>query len=1051
MLNRIIAFSLRQRFLVLIAGLIVLIYGVTIVRRLQVDVFPDLNRPTVTILAETHGMAPEEVETLVTIPVESLMNGATGVQRVRSSSAIGFLLVYVEFDWSMNIYTARQIVAEKLQMAKEQLPEDVVTVITPISSIMGEIMLIGLTGDRTVTPMELRTTADWVIRKRLLSVPGVAQVTVIGGERKQFQVITSPERLKQYDITLSELESAVRAANANTAGGVVESGSFEFLVRNVGRAYSAAALADSVITCRNGVPICVKNVAAVIEGAQLKRSAGSLNGVPAVIMTVQKQPNVNTISLTKTIDATVDEIARTLPKGFKVHSDIYKQARFIEASIDNVSEALLHGAIFIVIILVLFLMSIRTTLVCMLSIPLSVLLTGIIFRYFDLSINTMTLGGIAIAVGIIVDDSIIVVENIYRRRLENRSKPDPEPAVSVIYQAASEVLNSTVFGTLIIMLAFVPLFALSGMEGRMFVPMGIAYIVSLFASLIVALTVVPTLSSMYTSSRTTEADSPPVAFIKRIHASALRRVIRRPVPVMAVGMILIALGALLSMKLGREFLPPFNEGTLTIKAVAAPGTSLAESDHIGRKIEQLLLGVPEVRFTSRRTGRGELDEHAEGVNSSEIDISMWTPELLKKLRPEEGKRPSRLRSKEKIMEDIRSRLSRLPGVSYDVGQPLSHRLDHILSGLRTQVAIKIFGPELETLRMLAERSRKEIATVGGVVDLYVEQQVEVPQLKITLDRLACARYGLRMEDAAELLETAVSGLVVSQLIDGQRTFDIVVRFSEESRDRAEAIADMLIDTPVGAKIPLSQFADVRESTGPNTINRENCQRRIVVQCNTSGRDLNSVIGDIRSKIGALQSSPDWPSGYFVQYGGQFESQQQATRQILLLSLLVLIGISILLFIALKSIRSTLLVLADLPMAMVGGIVILWATGTSLSVSSLVGFITLLGIATRNGIMMISHYMHLVREEGETFNEAMVMRGTRERLRPVLMTALVAALGMVPLALGAGQTGKELLQPLALVILGGLINSTLLDQFVTPTLFLRFGKMENGGGVDPAGS
>jgi CzcA family heavy metal efflux pump len=980
------------------------------------------------------------------------------VQRVRSSSSIGFSIVHVEFEWGTNIYTDRQIVAEKLQLAKERLPEETVSVMAPISSVMGEIMLVGMTVERTpqlvegndpeqvrasTSPLELRTLADWVVRQRLLSVPGVAQVSVIGGERKQFQILTSPEKLKQYDVTLTELSDAAKAANASTAGGFIERGSFEYLVRNVGRVHSAEDLANSVVTSDSGAPVYVKNVATVAEGAELKRGDGSINGKPAVVMTVQKQPNVNTVTLTREIDKALDDIEKTLPQDVKIHRDIFRQSHFIEASIHNVTEALLYGAALVAIVLFLFLMNLRTTLICLLSIPLSLILTGLVFRTFGFSINTMTLGGLAIAIGVIVDDSIVDVENIFRRLMENRHKPAPEPALRVVFKASSEVRNSIVFATFIIILAFVPLFALSGMEGRMFVPLGIAYIVSLLASLVVSLTVVPALCSfLLPSMRGGEEDSFLVRGLKRAQTATLRRMMKHPYSVMTLALTLVVVAALVSTRLGREFLPSFNEGTFTIQAVTLPGTSLAESNRIGAKIEELLLEVSEVRSTARRTGRAELDEHAEGVNSSEIDVSLWTPELVERSQSEgDSPKPQRIRRKDQVMADIRKKLDQIPGVFYDVGQPLSHRLDHLLSGLRTQVAVKIFGPDLDVLRQTAERVRQEMTSVPGIVDLYVEQQVEIPQLKIALNRDACTRYGLRMEDAAEMLETALNGHVVSQVLDQQRTFDVMVRFASDARARPETIADALIDTPSGAKVPLSQLADVSESAGPNTINRENVQRRIVVQCNTAGRDLNSVIHDVQMKVDALQRSEDWHEGYFVQYGGQFESQQQAQRQIMLLSIAVILGIGMMLFVALRSHRAALLVMADLPLAMVGGVLALFLTGTTLSVASLVGFITLLGIATRNGIMMISHYQHLMRAEGETFNEAMVLRGTRERLRPVLMTALVAALGMVPLALGAGQTGKEILQPLAVVILGGLMTSTLLDQIVTPTLFLKFGEAE----------
>ncbi len=1039
MLNQIIAFSLKQRLLILAVAALLLGYGSLVVAGLAVDVFPDLNRPMVTILTEAHGLAPEEVESLVTLPIESLMNGATGVQRVRSSSAIGFSIIHVEFEWATAIRDARQIVAEKLQLAKQRLPAETVSVIAPVSSVMGEVMLIGLTSTGLFQPLELRTLADWTVRQRLLSVPGIAQVSVIGGGRKQFQVLTTPARLNQFGVSLTQLTEATRDANASTAGGFLETGGGERLVRNVARARTADDLANSVVTSRHGTPVFVRSVAEVAEGAEAKRGDASVNAQPAVLMTIQKQPNADTIALMGRIDRALDEITTSLPAEVTIHRDIFRQSHFIEAAIGNVKEALRDGAGLVAIVLFLFLWNLRTTMISLTAIPLSIVLTGLMFRWFGLSVNTMTLGGLAIAIGVIVDDAIIDVENVYRRLIENRRQPSPEPALTVVFKASSEVRSSIVFATLIIVLSFLPLFALGGMEGRMFQPLGIAYIISLLASLVVSLTVVPALCSyLLPNIRGGEEDSALVRVLKNAQVASLRVVMKRPYPVISLALALTVIAGLLTTRLGREFLPPFNEGTLVIQAVTAPGTSLAESNRVGAMIERSLLQLPEVKSTARRTGRAELDEHAEGVNSSEIDVALWTAES-KHARDGKGKQqPQQLRPREVIIADIRKRLDRLPGVVYDVGQPISHRLDHLLSGIRSQVAVKIFGNDLEMLRVLGERVRSEMAEVPGVVDLSVEQQVEIPQLRIALDREACARYGLRVADAAELLETALNGHVTTQVLDQQRSFDVMVRFASDARSQPETIAEALIDTPVGARVPLSQLATVSEARGPNTINRENVLRRIVVQCNTAGRDLNGVIEDIQARIRGLQKQAEWPQGYFVQYGGQFESQQQATKQIALLSVVVMLGIGMLLFVALKSHNAALQVMVNLQLAFVGGVFALWLTGGTLSVASLVGFITLLGIATRNGIMMISHYQHLMREEGEPFGETMIVRGTLERLRPVLMTALVAALGMLPLALGKGQTGKEILQPLAVVILGGLITSTALSQIVTPTLFLRFG-------------
>jgi len=1043
MLNKIIRFSLEHRFLVVCATVVLLAYGGYVTSGLSVDVFPDLDRPRVTILTDAHGMAPEEIETLVTLPIESLMNGATGVEGVRSESSIGFSLIHVEFEWGQDIYVARQIVAEKLQLAKERLPEDAVTFMAPISSVMGEIMLVGIRATGDTDAMELRALADWVIRQRLLSIPGIAQVITMGGDRRQYQVITSPERLKQYAVTLNELIESVRAANASTSGGFVDRGAFEYLVRNDGRVHDVEDLAGSVVTSRDGTSVRIDDVATVELATEVKRGDASVSGQPAVIMSVLKQPDVNTVTLTEDIDAALDEIALALPADVEIDREIFRQSHFITSSIDNVQHALRDAAILMSLVLFVFLVNWRTVSICLISIPLSFVIAGLAFKWWGLSVNTMTLGGLAIAIGTIVDDSIINVENVYRRLVENRRRESPEPTLHVVYRASSEVRNPILFATVIIIVVFLPLFALGGMEGRMFIPLGIAYMVSLLASLVVSLTVAPALSYYLLSKvRGEDDDSFVVRRLKALQAFLLPKVIHRPLPVILGAGLLIVVSLVAATRLGREFLPTFNEGTLTITAVAPPGTSFAEGNRIGRMIEEALLEVPEVRSTARRTGRAEESEHAHGVNASEIDVALWTPALLKQhASAGERKAPSRLRSRAAVLADVRERVNRIPGVFYDIGQPLSHRLDHLLSGVRTQVAVKIFGPERDTLRQTAERVRKQMAEVPGVVDLYVEPQVSVPELLISIDRPACGRYGMQAFELVELLETALHGHEVAEVLDQQRRFEVSVRFAAGARQSAEAISDMLIDTPAGSRVPLSQLAEIKETLGPNTINRENVQRRIVVQCNTAGRDLNSVIGGVRAGIDALQRADDWPQGYYVEYGGQFESQQKATRQILLLSLIVVAAIAMMLFVALRSTRATLIVLVNLPLSLVGGVMALWVTGATLSVASLVGFITLLGIATRNGIMMISHYQHLMRHEGESFTESMVLRGTRERLRPVLMTAIVAALAMVPLALGAGQTGKEILQPLAVVILGGLLTSTFLDQIVTPTLFLRFGELE----------
>ncbi len=997
------------------------------VRNIPVDVLPDLNRPTVTIFTEAPGLAPEEVESLVTFPLETLVNGAGGVERVRSASGIGLSLVFVEFDYNADIYRARQIVSEKLQGASEQLPEGVTPVMGPISSIMGEIMLVGMSSDRGRPPFEVRSLADWTVRQRLLSIPGVSQVTVIGGGRQQFQVLTNPARLKQYGVTLEEVTKAVEQANRNTAGGFLLRPDTEALIRNIGRVESLEDVANSVVTVKNGVPILVKQVATVQYGRGVLRGDASVNAEPAVILSIQKQPGANTIELSEKVDRALDELQRTLPADVKINKEVFRQERFIEASIDNVKEILRDGAILVTIILFLFLLNFRTTAISLTAIPLSFITAGLVLKAFGLTINTMTLGGLAVAIGELVDDSIVDVENVFRRLRENKHSPTPKPVLSVIYHASAEVRNSIVFATIIVFIVFLPLFALEGVEGKIFLPLAVAYVTALAASLVVSLTVTPAMCAYLLPNAKImehEKDSFVVRFLKKHDERLVRWALRHANTVMVgTALLVLTAGGLFSL-MGKEFLPPFNEGTFTVTAVLPPGTSLQESDRIGRAVEKTLLDIPEVEGTGRRTGRAELDEHAEGVNYSEIDVEP---------RTEGG-------DKDRLAADIRAHLADYPGVDVNVGQPISHRIDHLLSGVRAQIAVKIFGDDLDALRRAAAQVQGQMASVPGIVDLAIEQQVEVPQARIDIDRQAAARYGLTVGEIAEALETAFNGRVVSQVLQGQRTYDLVVWFDEASRSDLAAIRSTLIDTPTGAKVPVGQVASIREGGGANTINRENVRRRIVVQANAQGRDLNSVIQEVQAKIG---QNVRLPEGYFVEYGGQFESQQSASRRLLVMGLFSIVGVFLALFMAFKSMRAgrTRSRSWSTCRSRVGGVIAIFLTGGTLSIASMVGFITLFGIATRNGIMMVSHYIYLMREEGERFGEHMIVRGTLERLSPVLMTALAAALGMVPLALGAGQTGKEILHPVAVVILGGLVTATILDQIVTPALFLRFGRKE----------
>jgi CzcA family heavy metal efflux pump len=1023
MFNKMIHFSLQNRLLVVAGVALLFVYGVFVVTRLPVDVLPDMNRPTVTVLVETSGLAPEEVETLVTFPIETTLNGAPGVTRVRSSSAVGFAVVWVEFDWGTDIYINRQIVNERLQIAKGRLPEGVETVMGPISSIMGEILLIGMRSETGKTPpMEIRTLADWVVRQRLLTISGVAQVIPIGGEVKQYQVLVSPPRLARLGISLSEVEQAVAEAQKNTTGGFLENPNKEFLIRNLGRTSELSEIANTVITNRDHVPILVKDVAQVQFGPRIKRGDASVDGSPAVILSVQKQPGANTLALTREIEEALREIQGTLPQDIKLVS-LFKQANFIEAAVANVEEALRDGAIMVTIILFLFLLNFRTTFITLTAIPLSFIITAIVFKYFGITINTMTLGGLAVAIGELTDDAIVDVENVFRRLKENRHKPDPENVLKVIYHASLEIRSSIVYATALVVLVFIPLFALSGIEGRLFAPFGIAYITSITASLFVSLTVTPALCSyLLPKSKVMEKEEYGSRFVqalKSLDRKLLHFTLRHASLVMAGAGLLFVVAVATVPFLGREFLPEFNEGTATISLLTVPGTSLEESSRIGTQAERLLMQVPEVASVGRRTGRAELDEHAEGVHSSEIDVDL----------------KSSKRHRSEILQDIRSRLAGLPGVVVNVGQPISHRLDHLLSGVRAQIAVKIFGTDLDLLRRKAQEVEGVMRTVPGVVDLQTEKQVLIPQVKIKIKREEAARFGIKTGELAELLETAFNGKVVSEVLDGVRTFDILVRYEPEARNNLAAFEDALIDTPTGGKVRLGTIAKIEESLGPNVINRENVQRRIVVMANVAERDLGAVIEEIQQKVATRVS---FPPGFFITYGGQFESQQAATRMIGLLGLFSVAAMFLVLYTHFKSARIVLQILINIPLAFIGGMIATFLTGRVLSVASLVGFIACIGIVNRNTIMMISHYIHLIKEEGERFDEKMIVRGSLERLVPVLMTALTAGLALIPLVLAKGEPGKEILYPVATVILGGIVVSTLLDMALTPAVFYKFG-------------
>lgn len=1026
MLNHVIQWSLHNRLLVVIAALALLVYGGIVAFRAPVDVFPDLTAPTVTILTEAHGLAPEEVESLVTLPLEYAVNGSAGVRRVRSNSALGISIIFVEFELGTDIYRARQLVTEKLQQAR--LPAGIQPpVLGPISSTMGEIMLISIKSEKT-SAMELRSLADWVVRPRLLGIAGVSQVMMIGGEVKQYQVLVDPAKLIDYGLSLAQVAEAVQAANVNAGGGFLERPNEESVIRGRGRIHSVEDLAESVITVRQNRPILVKDVATVKFGAQHKRGDGSFNMQPAVVATIQKQPNANTLELTQRIETTLAELKAALPPDVQLDTKAFQQADFIKRAIGNVQRALVEGGILVIIVLFLFLMNFRTTFISLTAIPLSLLTAILAMEYFGITLNTMTLGGLAIAIGELVDDAIVDVENVFRRLKQNAQAAVPQSALTVIFKASSEIRSSIVFATLIVVLVFVPLLALAGFEGRMFAPLAFAYIVSIAASLVVALTVTPALCYYLLPQAQfikEEHDSRLVAWLKRHYARLLNWTLRHPYQIIGVSVAMLIAALAVVPLMGREFLPPFNEGTLNINALLPPGTSLAESNRIGTIIEKSLHETPEVQTTTRRTGRAELDEHAAGVNASEIEV------VLK----DDGRRHN------EVMQEVREHLARIPGVEAEVGQPISHRIDHLLSGTRAQIAIKVFGSDLATLRTKAGEIRAAMAGVPGIVDLLVEPQVGVPQVQVNLNRRAAAAVGLRAEDLAQTVEMAFAGEVVSQVLEEQKTYNVIVRFDDAVRESLETISRTYIDTPGGAKVPLAQVADIRADQGPNTINRENVQRRIIVQANVAGRDLGSVITDVRA---AINRNVTLPQGYYVQYGGQFEAQEKAAQQITLLSLLAIGGIFLLLYLAFRStgsaVRSALLVMANLPLALIGGVVMAWLAGGTLSIASLVGFITLFGIATRNGIMLISHYHHLMQEEGVSFREAIV-QGSLERLSPILMTALVTGVGLVPLALGAGEPGREIQQPMAVVILGGIVTSTFLNMIVIPALYLKFGHVE----------
>ncbi len=1092
MLDRIIAFSLQHRLQVLVTALFLLIFGSWQMSQLPIDVFPNLNRPRVVVITEAHGMAPEEVETLITFPLETAFNGASGVQTVRSSSSSGISVIYVEFDWGTDILTDRQIVNERLQLVADHMPDGINPTLAPISSILGQILVYGVWSEGGKTPpMEVRTLADWVIRQRLLTIPGVAQVFTMGGGRKQYQVLVDPDALREFGLSMHQVHLAVDESNSNATGGYVDQrGANEMLVRGIGRVKSLDDLRKVTLTVRNGRPVTLADVARVVEAPQVKRGdssayrrteEGIIEGGPAVVLTINKQPDGDTRAIDEAVSTALDELQDSLPGDLRI-AKVYSQRSFIDRAIDNVIEAIADGSVLIVIVLFLFLMNFRTTFITLTAIPLSIVASACVFAAFGLSINTMTLGGLAVAIGELVDDAIVDVENIYRRLRENRAADSPRPTLQVVLNASTEVRSSIVFGTAIVVLVFLPLFALEGMEGKLFVPLATAYVVSLLASLLVSLSVTPVLASLLlVGQRAWQFALPLLAFgiaslmvlwvlprsadvlgkslnlpgndwywvvaltpaiwiamamfgflreganeddgillpvLHRIASVAIGFSTRMPTLVLSVTGAIVAVAAMALYSIERDFLPPFNEGAIQVNALLTPGTSLDTSNQIGEVVARQLLRIDEVETLVRRTGRAETDEHAEGVHASEIVLGI-----------------SDHADREATIEKVRETMADIPGIVSSTEQPIAHLISHMLSGVKAQIGVKLYGDDLDTLRMKADEMKAAIADIPGLEDVLVEPQTNVPQLRIEIDRDALMQYRLRPTAVMELVETAMNGKVVDQILEQQRTFDLLVRLDESFRADEAKLRRLTIGLPDGGSVPLEAVAEIYESRGPNTINREQVRRRIVLQANVSGRGVVEVANDVKDRIAKV----DLPEGYFVQFGGQFESQQSATRRLAIYSAAALVGMFLVLYTLFNNTNFALQVLIALPTAFVGAVAALYLTNQTLTVAATVGFISLCGIASRNGILLLNHYVHLVQHEGESWTREMVSRAGQERLAPVLMTALTSGIGLLPLAMAAGESGKEVLYPVATVIVGGLITSTLAEFFVRPALFWTVGR------------
>ena len=1024
MLDKIIRFSLNNRIVVLVAAVLLMIAGVYTASTMEVDVFPDLNAPTVVVMTEAKGMAPEEVERLVTFPIETAVNGATNVRRVRSSSTTGFSIVWVEFDWGTDIYVDRQIVSEKLAMVKEQLPSNVGSpTLGPQSSILGELMFVALTSDST-SVQELRTIADWVIRPCLLATGGVAQVSVLGGEIKEYQILLDPEKMKHFDVTLPDVNSVVMNMNQNASGGVLYEYGNEYIIRGVISTNNIEDISKAVIKRVNNSPIMLGDVADVQVGDKApKMGIASYNGQPAVMLTITKQPNTGTIELTEKLDIALEELQKSLPSDVQLSTDIYRQERFIESSIDNIQKALLEGGIFVIIVLFILFLNLRTTVISLVTIPLALVTSILSLKMMGLTINTMSLGGMAIAIGSLVDDAIVDVENVYKRLKENRHLPKDNqlPALNVIFNASREVRMPILNSTLIIIASFVPLFFLTGMEGRLLAPLGIAFIAALIASTIVALTLTPVLCSYLLVSKKGETKDEKDPFIarklKEYYAKSLRWSLKHKTIILSIVGVIFIGTLVVFFNLGRSFLPPFNEGSFTVTVNTMPGASLEESDKMGRMVEKILMDIPEVKAVGRKTGRAELDEHALGVNTSEIEA----PFILDK------------RSKDEVIAEVRDKLKDIPGVSTEVGAPITHRIDAMLSGTRASIAIKLFGDDLNRMYAIGNQIKAAIQDIPGVTDLNVEQQVERPQIKIEPKREMLAKYGITIPEFSEMVNVLLGGEVVSQVYEGNRSFDLTLKVKDASRENIGGIRNLMVDAD-GAKVPLGNIATISSTVGPNTINRENVARKIVISANVQDRDIVSVVTDIQEIV---DKDIVMPEGYHLEYGGQFESEKNASRTLLITSLISILVIFLLLFNQFRNVTQSVVILLNLPLALIGGVLIIWFTGGVISIPAIIGFITLFGIATRNGMLLISRYNDL-RLEGEGVYDC-VMHGSTDRLNPILMTALTSGLALIPLAIGGDLPGNEIQSPMAQVILGGLFSSTLLNAYVVPIMYLLTNK------------